>query len=94
MYLGASYVYNWKLNYSRIYGLRGTVTDNKLWSVDRPAFFSKKWGQRWVCKRAYELGWKKELFEDFELQCSRGRGRGSDFMERIGKKYQWIICSF
>ncbi len=57
---------------------------------DRPAFFSKKWGQRWVCKRAYELGWKKELFEDFELQCSRGHGRGSDFMERIGKKYQWI----
>lgn len=55
-----------------------------------PALFSKKWAQRWVCKRAYELGWKKELFEDFESHCSRGRDRGSNLMERIGKKYQWI----
>ena len=55
-----------------------------------PASFNKKWAQRWVCKRAYELGWKKELFEDFESHCSRGRDRGSNLMERIGKKYQWI----
>jgi hypothetical protein len=55
-----------------------------------PASFSKKWAQRWVCKRAYELGWKEELFKDFESHCSRGRGRGANFMERIGKKYQWI----
>lgn len=56
----------------------------------QPASFSKKWAQRWVCKRAYELGWKKELFEDFESHCSRGRDSGSNLMERIGKKYQWI----
>lgn len=55
-----------------------------------PASFSKKWAQRWVCKRAYELGWEKGLFEDFESHCSRGRDRGSNLMERIGKKYQWI----
>ncbi len=56
----------------------------------QPATFNKKWAQRWVCKRAYELGWKKELFEDFESHCSSGRDRGSNLMERIGKKYQWI----
>ncbi|SNC74478.1 hypothetical protein SAMN04487881_2379 [Marinobacter sp. es.048] len=55
---------------------------------DRPAAFSRKWAQHWVCKRAYELGWNKELFSSFESSCSRGRGGGS--MERVGKKYQWI----
>ena len=57
-------------------------------SNDQPATFSRKWAQRWVCKRAYELGWKEELFSDFEKLCSRRRGGGS--MERVGKKYQWI----
>ena len=59
---------------------------------DRPAAFSRKWAQRWVCKRAYELGWKKELFSDFERLCSHGRGGGplQGSMERVGKKYQWI----
>jgi len=59
---------------------------------DRPAAFSRKWAQRWVCKRAYELGWKKELFTEFERNCSWGRGGGSSqtAMERVGKKYQWI----
>lgn len=59
---------------------------------DRPAAFSRKWAQRWVCKRAYELGWDKERFSSFENSCSHGRGEGStaSAMERIGKKYQWI----
>ena len=59
---------------------------------DRPAAFSRKWAQRWVCVRAHEHGWKKELFEGFEERCSygRGAGRGEGYMERIGKKYQWI----
>lgn len=58
----------------------------------RPASFSRKWAQRWVCKRAYEFGWTKELFAEFERRCSYGRGEGiSDgAMERIGKKYQWM----
>lgn len=55
-----------------------------------PASFSRKWAQRWVCKQAHELGWKKKLFEDFESHCSRGRDIGSNRVERIGKKYQWI----
>ena len=60
---------------------------------DRPASFSRKWAQRWACKRAYELGWSRELFFDFErMHCSCGRGRGSanEAMERVGKKYQWV----
>ena len=44
--------------------------------MTRPAAFSRKWAQRWVCKRAYELGWDKELFSSFERTCSRGRGEG------------------
>lgn len=59
---------------------------------DRPAAFSRKWAQRWVCKRAYEFGWTEELFSEFEEHCSYGRGQGpsGEGMERIGKKYQWI----
>jgi len=59
---------------------------------DRPAAFSRKWAQRWICKRAYDLGWTKDLFEKFERNCSysRGGGHAPGFMERIGKKYQWI----
>lgn len=61
-------------------------------SNDSPAAFSRKWAQRWVCKRAHEFGWKKELFVDFERMCSRGRGGGpkGGAMERVGKKYQWM----
>ena len=59
---------------------------------DRSAAFSRKWAQRWVCMRAHELGWQEEFFKGFEERCSygRGMGRGADYMERIGKKYQWI----
>lgn len=61
-------------------------------SLDRPAAFSRKWAQRWVCKRAYEFGWSEELFSDFERSCPRGRGSGlgGNGIERIGKKYQWV----
>lgn len=59
---------------------------------DKPAGFSRKWAQRWVCKRAYDFGWTEELFADFERNCSHGRGGGPSggAMERIGKKYQWM----
>ncbi|MAF77944.1 MAG: hypothetical protein CME60_07260 [Halobacteriovoraceae bacterium] len=57
---------------------------------DSLATVSKKWMQRWVCKRAYSLGWKKEFFERYEdSHCQRGRGSEKS-IERIGKKYQWI----
>ena len=61
-------------------------------SNGRPAAFSRKWAQRWVCKRAHEFGWTEELFADFERMCSHGRvgGPSGGAMERVGKKYQWM----
>lgn len=57
-----------------------------------PAPFSRKWAQRWVCKRSHEFGWTEELFADFERMCSYGRsgGHSGGAMERVGKKYQWM----
>ncbi len=52
--------------------------------------FSRKKAQRWVCKRAIEFGWTKDLFEDFERHHTSKSGRGQHKIERIGKKYQWI----
>ncbi|MGG0176944.1 NACHT domain-containing protein [Gottfriedia acidiceleris] len=57
---------------------------------ERPAKFSRKWAQRWVCKRAYELGWESNLFADFERLYLKNNDRSSSRVERIGKKYQWI----
>ncbi len=48
--------------------------------------FNKEWAQRWVCKRAYDFGWKKELFSTFELSLGYMKVRP----ERVGKKYQWM----
>ncbi|MFN3239058.1 MAG: hypothetical protein ACE37D_18660, partial [Pseudomonadales bacterium] len=42
----------------------------------------------WITKRAYELGWTKNLFPGDD-RVSSGLRHGNDF-ERIGKKYQWI----
>ena len=55
-----------------------------------PPAFSRKWAQRWVCKRAYELGWSKELFENFDKHNCQYIDRSRPKIERIGKKYQWI----
>lgn len=57
---------------------------------DRPAKFSRKWAQRWICKRAHELGWDSTLFADFERMYANNYGRSPSKIERIGKKYQWI----
>ncbi|GAA0431319.1 hypothetical protein GCM10008934_21020 [Virgibacillus salarius] len=57
---------------------------------DRPAAFSRKWAQRWVCKRAHELGWDRDLFENFERMYAKDFDRQPKRIERIGKKYQWI----
>jgi hypothetical protein len=48
--------------------------------------------RRWVAKRAYDFGWRKELFEHdsgtrFEYKTDRA------LVERIGKKYQWLALS-
>jgi hypothetical protein len=42
----------------------------------------------WITRRAYELGWTKELFPN-DGQGTYGSRHESD-LERIGKKYQWI----
>lgn len=63
---------------------------NGLGYNNRPATFSRKWAQRWVCKRAYELGWDSNLFEDFERTYAKNYSRSPAGIERIGKKYQWI----
>ncbi|MFW6030009.1 MAG: hypothetical protein ACOCRO_07110, partial [Halanaerobiales bacterium] len=63
---------------------------NGLSDGDDSASFNRKWAQRWVCKRAYELGWTKELFFYFEKNYARSYDRGIRRVERIGKKYQWI----
>ncbi len=52
--------------------------------------FSRKSAQRWVCKRAFELGWTAELFDDFERNYLGYTSRMENKVERIGKKYQWI----
>ena len=59
---------------------------------DSPAQFSRKWAQRWVCKRAYEYGWTEDLFSLFDgsYRVRQGRYRGKKEIERIGKKYQWL----
>lgn len=59
---------------------------------DGPAQFSRKWAQRWVCKQVYEIGWTEELFSQFDESYAvrNGRGRGSQEIERVGKKYQWL----
>ena len=56
----------------------------------KPAALSRKLVQRWVCKKVFDLGWKKELFNEFEKNyCKSGRGSRKR-IERVGKKYQWI----
>lgn len=57
---------------------------------DSVACFSRKWAQRWMCKRSYELGWTEKLFKDFEERHINYQSRYQNAIERIGKKYQWI----
>jgi hypothetical protein len=45
--------------------------------------------QRWVFKKVIDLGWKPELFYDFDSR-NGSREREANKSERIGKKYQWI----
>ena len=61
-------------------------------SDEGPAQFSRKWAQRWVCKRAYEYGWTEESFSHFDgrYPVRNGREGGNQEIERIGKKYQWL----
>ncbi|QDV58322.1 hypothetical protein [Rosistilla oblonga] len=57
---------------------------------DSLASFSRKWAQRWIVQRCYELGWNAKLFDDFERTYSSSVDRRRRDVERIGKKYQRI----
>ncbi|MFC5683161.1 hypothetical protein ACYE2N_04430 [Flavobacterium sp. MAHUQ-51] len=41
--------------------------------------------------RIFELGYDPKIFSEFDIH--QGSGRGSGHMERIGKKYQWIVLN-
>lgn len=45
--------------------------------------------ERLILDRVLELGWRSELFENFDARVPTS-GRESHKPERIGKKYQWI----
>ena len=57
---------------------------------ERPAPFDETLAQRWVTKRAHDMGWSKELHGKFDRHVGSGRGRSNKHIERIGKKYQWL----
>lgn len=59
------------------------------WRSNNPESFNRAWAQRWVCKRAHDLGWTPELFTSFD-RAHYSRERMDHEVERIGKKYQWI----
>lgn len=54
------------------------------------AEFSRRRAQRWIVKRAYDIGWNDAHFRDLDNHISRIRLDGRRFLERVGKKYQWI----
>ncbi|MEQ9377988.1 MAG: ATP-binding protein [Imperialibacter sp.] len=43
----------------------------------------------YAIQRVFELGYDPEVFTDFDAR--QGSGRGNGHLERIGKKYQWIV---
>lgn len=60
----------------------------------RPAEVDHGPVRRWICKRAHDLGWTEELFENFERSGRSSRDRiGNHRVERVGKKYQYIALA-
>jgi hypothetical protein len=51
--------------------------------------FSIELLERLILQRVLELGWRSELFDDFDATVSSA-GREDHKPERIGKKYQWM----
>jgi len=52
--------------------------------------FSGEYALRWICHRAYQLGWNAKLHGQFDKYVNWGAGREETTSERIGKKYQRI----
>lgn len=46
------------------------------------------WG--WICKKAYDFGWDYDKHGKFDYYVNRNNGREHAYIERIGKKYQWL----
>lgn len=55
-----------------------------------PVEFNVAFSQKWVTKRAHQFGWNIDLHGEFDKRIGTGRGRKNKFIERIGKKYQWL----
>lgn len=51
--------------------------------------FDLRLAQQWIMRRVIDLGWKTELFGEFDSRVS-SEGRSERKPERTGKKYQWI----
>lgn len=61
------------------------------WNSKTIKRFDMEQSQRWVVNYAHKLGWKEELFAQFErTYCEYPRIPGFRNIERIGKKYEWI----
>ena len=60
-------------------------------TYDRPVTFDLQLASRWILSRVASLGWRPELFEEFDNTVNyRKISRTDHKAERIGKKYQWI----
>lgn len=57
---------------------------------DYSAGFNVEFAQKWITKRAHQFGWNIDLHGEFDKNIGSGRGRQNKFIERIGKKYQWL----
>lgn len=44
----------------------------------------------WICKKAYDFGWDYDKHGKFDYYVNRHNGREHAYIERIGKKYQWL----
>lgn len=53
-------------------------------------FFASAPVKYWIVKRAFELGYKKDLHGEYDSQTGSYNNRHDNHVERIGKKYQWI----
>ena len=53
------------------------------WEVDYDGL------SNYAIQRIFELGYDPNVFSDFDAR--QGSGRGNGYLERIGKKYQWIV---
>ena len=53
--------------------------------------YKSELARRWIVQRTMSLGWRPEIFGEFDHYLNYNRvGRESHKPERFGKKYQWI----